>query len=45
MALVSSAEAELEAYKGVNHVFGKIAFVKFVECIDSSRGSLGLAGL
>ncbi len=45
MALVSSAESEVEVYKGVNHVLGKNEFVKFVECIDDSRGSLGLAGL
>ena len=45
MALLGSAEAELEAYRGVKHVFHKKAFVQFVGCIDSSRGSLGFAGL
>ena len=41
MALLRSAEAELEeAYRGVKNVFDKKAFVQFVGCIDSSRGSL-----
>ena len=37
MALLGSAEAELEAYRGVKNVFDKKkAFVQFVGCIDSS---------
>ena len=36
MALLGSAEAELEAYEGVRNVFDKKAFVQFVGCIDSS---------